>query len=134
MKLRNLTVLAAMMLSAMSLGAYAEETAGQNEYMVACAVCHGESGLGNGPFADVLNIETPNLTTLAAENDGEFPFTNTLMLIDGRTGVRGHGGPMPIWGDRYSAGLEEELGPWAAETIARGRLLSLVYYLESIQQ
>jgi len=134
MKTRKLLTLAAVLLAAATNGAFAQEDPGKVEYMTACAVCHGESGMGNGPFADVLNIEVPGLTGLAAANEGEFPFLDTLMIVDGRTGVRAHGGPMPIWGDRYEEAALEKVGVYGAEMIVRGRLLSLVEYLESIQQ
>jgi mono/diheme cytochrome c family protein len=130
---RNVLVAGAL-LAGMAVGAVAQQDAGHDEYMIACAVCHGESGRGDGPFAGVMNLEVPGLTMLAKQNDGEFPFLKTLMIIDGRTGIRGHGGPMPIWGDRFSDAAEASVGPYGAEVVARGRLLSLVYYLESIQE
>jgi mono/diheme cytochrome c family protein len=46
-----------------------EET-GQQAYMVACAICHGETAKGDGPFAPLLNIDTPSLTTLASRTTG----------------------------------------------------------------
>ena len=117
--------------------AIADDT-GQQEYMVACAICHGETGKGEGPFAPLLNIHTPDLTRLAAENEtdpGVFPFLDVLMIVDGRTGVRAHGDTsMPIWGERFAATAEETAGPYGSELQVRGRLLSLVYYLESIQE
>lgn len=126
--------IATALLTASSISAIAQEDAGKSEYMVACAVCHGESGMGDGPFAEVMNLGVPGLTKLSAENEGVFPFLKTLMIVDGRTGVRGHGGTMPIWGDRFKSAAVETAGKYGAETIARGRLLSLVYYLESIQE
>lgn len=130
---RMMTFIAAI-LAATTLTAMAQEDPGETEYMVACAGCHGESGMGNGPFAEYLNLEVPGLTGLAAANEGEFPFLDTLMVVDGRTGVRGHGGPMPVWGDRYEASALDQVGVYGAELIVRGRLLSLVQYIESIQQ
>lgn len=134
MKTRRLFALSAAVLAAMTLAAAADEDPGRAEYMIACAVCHGESGMGNGPFAGVLNIEVPNLTSLAAANGGQFPFLKTMMVIDGRTGVRGHGSNMPVWGDRFQSSALDEAGVFGAEMIVRGRLLSLVEYIESIQQ
>ncbi len=130
----KLLTLAAAFFAATTFAAQAEDDAGKTEYMIACAICHGESAKGNGQFASLLSIEVPGLTGLAAANDGEFPFLKTLMIIDGRTGVRGHGGPMPIWGDRYQSAAIEERGLMGAELYARGRLLSLVEYIESIQE
>ena len=123
--------------SAVAVPAVADDT-GQQEYVVACAIGHGESGKGEGPFAPLLNIHTPDLTRLAAGNEkdpGVFPFLDVLMVVDGRTGVRAHGDTsMPIWGERFKASAMETAGPYGAELEVRGRLLSLVYYLESIQQ
>lgn len=115
-------------------GAVAQEEAGQAEYMVACAGCHGESAMGDGPLAHLLNIETPSLVGLsAATEDGEFPFQYVLWLVDGRNIIRAHGSDMPVWGDRFQLSATSERGE-TADMVARGRILSLVYYLESIQQ
>ncbi|MCB1338805.1 MAG: cytochrome c [Maritimibacter sp.] len=132
--MKRLIVLSALFLAASTGFALADADVGRSEYTVACAGCHGESGLGDGPFAGLLNIAVPGLTGLTQANDGEFPFLKTLMIVDGRTGIRGHGGPMPIWGDRYEASAVEQGDVYGAELIVRGRLLSLVEYLETIQQ
>ena len=110
-----------------------EYVAGEQEYIVACAVCHGESAMGDGPFTDLLNISTPGLLELTRANDGVFPFEAVLATIDGRDGVRAHGSQMPIWGERFQASATSQRGE-TAEMVARGRVLSLVYYLQSIQQ
>ena len=109
------------------------EVAGEQEYFVACAGCHGESAMGDGPLAGLLNISTPNLRELTRDNDGAFPFEAALSTIDGRDGVRAHGSTMPIWGERFQASATSERGE-SDEMIARGRILSLVYYLQSIQK
>lgn len=110
-----------------------DQDAGKSEYMIACAVCHGESGMGNGPFAELMNIDVPGLTGLAKANDGVFPFLDVFQVVDGRTGVRGHGGPMPIWGNRFKRAAEDR-GPYGSEMEIRGRVAALVEYIESIQE
>ena len=124
--------LTALLLAGLPVAAAAQDY-GEAEFMTSCAVCHGESGLGDGPMASVLDIDVPGLTGLAARNGGVFPVMETLGVIDGRSAVMAHGGPMPVWGDRYAASATALGGPVDAEMIARGRLLSLVYYLEAIQ-
>jgi mono/diheme cytochrome c family protein len=114
--------------------ASAAEEAGRAEYMASCAGCHGENGQGDGPLASVLSVTPPDLTQLTAKNDGEFPLLETLMIVDGREGVRAHGSAMPIWGDRFTASALITQDPAIADLVARGRILSLVYYLQSIQQ
>ncbi|QFT94187.1 hypothetical protein FIU86_15150 [Roseovarius sp. THAF9] len=106
---------------------------GHDEYMSACASCHGESGAGDGPLAELMTVPVPSLTGLSAGNDGAFPMLRVIQTIDGRQGIKGHGYPMPVWGKRFQEDIETP-GPYGAEAIVRGRILSLAYYLESIQE
>ncbi|MGR3363294.1 MAG: c-type cytochrome [Maritimibacter harenae] len=117
-------------------GAVAQNTAGEEEFMVACAGCHGESAKGDGPLAGLLKIDTPDLTRMTERNGGEFPFEYAVWMIDGREMIRMHGSTdMPVWGDRFMASAAgSEKSPIVQELMAHGRILSLVYYLESIQE
>ncbi|MDJ1008643.1 MAG: cytochrome c [Paracoccaceae bacterium] len=124
---------AALAVLATAGAAIGEET-GEEEYLSACASCHGVGGTGPGPMKDYLSVAPPGLTGLAAANDGAFPMLKVIQIIDGRTGVRGHGGDgMPVWGAVFKA-AEREAGSYAAEIEARGRMLSLALYLEAIQE
>ncbi|WP_296426695.1 cytochrome c [Yoonia sp.] len=128
-------LIAASLIASLAGPAFSQDqSAGQGEYMVACAVCHGETAMGDGPFASLMNVEVPGLTGLSAANEGIFPYLEVFMIVDGRTGVRSHGTVMPIWGDRYSRTAREEFGFYGAEVITRGRVGVLVDYLESIQE
>jgi len=110
------------------------EVIGQAEYLNSCAVCHGLDATGNGQLTEFMNIAVSDLTKIAQKNDGEFPFLQVIHIIDGRSGVRGHGTDMPIWGDRFAADAASEAeGDYSAALAVRGRILSLAYYLESIQ-
>jgi hypothetical protein len=128
----NVLKTAASAIAVFTAPAFADVT-GEQEYIVACAGCHGESAMGDGPLAGLLNISTPGLLELKRANDGAFPFEAVLTTIDGRDGVRAHGSTMPVWGERFKASATSERGE-TAEMVARGRILSLVYYLQSIQQ
>lgn len=132
--MRRLVILGALMFVASAFGAMAEDDAGRYEYMIACSTCHGETGQGDGPLAEMLTVKVPDLTRIAADHDGAFPFLDTMMIVDGRTGVRGHGSNMPVWGDRFERDALKDVGVYGAELIARGRLMALVEYLEAIQQ
>ena len=114
-------------------GASVADELGESEYLNACASCHGESGAGDGPLAQLMTVKVPALTGLSAANDGVFPMLEVIQTIDGRQGIRGHGYPMPVWGKRFKDDIESA-GPYGAEAIVRGRILSLAYYLETIQQ
>lgn len=118
----------------MAQTAYADMP-GEEQFGNYCASCHGAQADGNGPLGDVLNMSVPDLTTIAQRNDGKFPFLEVVHMVDGRTGVMAHGSDMPVWGDQFSvgagSGMERDL---SAVYEVRGRILSLVYYLESIQK
>ncbi len=107
---------------------------GEASFLVHCATCHGEDAKGNGPMAEHLVTKPADLTRLAAENAGIFPFGDVIHVIDGRIPLKGHGGPMPIFGALFAKDFNPALAPFIGEEIVRGRILALTYYLESIQQ
>ena len=108
--------------------------AGKREFQRSCATCHGVEAKGDGPSANALNVQPADLTQMSKKHGGVFLFWRTYEKISGREEeiIRGHGTrEMPIWGERFrlegNAGEEYKLG-------VRGRILSLVYYLQSIQE
>jgi mono/diheme cytochrome c family protein len=105
-------------------------TTGQREFQTTCVTCHGPGGKGDGIISDALKTKPADLTQLSKNNNGEFPFWETYATIDGRTRVIEHGTTdMPIWGDHFR---EQEIGK--PDSLARGRILSLTFYLQSIQE
>lgn len=107
---------------------------GAELYADYCAACHGASGKGDGDMADVMTIPSPNLTLLASQNEGVFPLLKVVHIIDGRTGVRAHGGTMPVFGRTFQTEVKGGVGEYGQALVARGRVLSVAMYLESIQQ
>ena len=108
--------------------------AGKREFRQHCALCHGLGGTGDSVMVNLnlLTVNPPDLTQLRKRNEGVFPFWHVYRIIDGREPVKGHGtSDMPIWGDTFR---EEEGTGLAAETRAVGRILAIVYYLQSIQE
>lgn len=130
----RLAVLAALATCLAGAGTAQADETGRREYMFNCSACHGDSGRGDGAVARFLNVETPDLTKLSQQNDGVFPLLHIIQVIDGRSGVGPHGTLMPVWGERFTANEIEDAGPYGAEVIVRGRMLSLARYLESIQE
>lgn len=105
-----------------------------NQY---CSTCHGTDARGNGPLTEIITELPPDLTTLSANNpaaQGEFPMLRVIHVIDGRTGLRAHGGSMPTYGQVFMAQVEDEMEDVGAVLETRGRVLSLAMYLESIQE
>lgn len=133
--MRFASVLTAVILtgSALVASTVAADQTGETLYMDACATCHGAAGMGQGPLAEFMTVKVPNLRALSANNDGVFPMLYVIQTIDGRTGIRGHGSQMPVWGRQFKAEVMDESGIYGSEVYARGKILSLAYYLESIQ-
>lgn len=108
---------------------------GERFYVQHCATCHGVDAQGGGDLTELLTIPVPDLTTLSAGNDGEFPMLHVIQVIDGRSGLRAHEEPMPRYGALFSEDLAPPLGmAGAAEPLVRGRVLSIAEYIHSIQQ
>ena len=100
-----------------------------------CATCHGTDAMGDGPLNDLMTTKAPDLTGLSARNDGSYPMLKVIHIIDGRTGLRGHGGPMPTYGSVFDDEHGQSgSGDYSAILETRGRILSLAMFLESIQQ
>ena len=129
-----------------SSAAYAEDdTIGADEYRISCMSCHGVGGRGNGPLAKFLTVKPTDLTSLSRNNGGQYPnlkagqypFLRVYQIIDGRADVAAHGErAMPVWGNRYLADQPGGVSSYGGdyEKMVRGRILELVYYLQSIQQ
>jgi len=107
----------------------AEAALGSSLFKTYCASCHGKGGGGDGPLAESLRFRPPDLTQLARRNKGPFPMDQVRRTIDGRTAVKGHGGPdMPVWGDAFKATSEGYDEKKVAE-----RINQLAHFLASIQ-
>ena len=131
----NLSV--ALLLSLPSALARAQESGvisgGELEYQNSCAVCHGVEARGNGIMSKYLTVRPANLRQLRLTAGGNFPFWEVYRKIDGQFEIRGHGTrDMPIWGDRFRAQAGGDAK--SAQTQAAGRILSLVFYLQYIQE
>ncbi|MGC2857343.1 c-type cytochrome [Novispirillum sp. DQ9] len=131
------SALAAAFLLGLAVPALAEEEIiGSDEFRRSCTACHGVGGRGDGPAAMVFTTKIPDLTTLAARNDGQFPFRDLMRIIDGRADIAAHGNrQMPVWGDRFMAEVGgPSSAPEANEAMVRGRMLEVVNYVAAIQQ
>jgi hypothetical protein len=106
---------------------------GELEYQTSCAVCHGVDGRGQGIMSRHLTMQPSNLIHLAQRHGGKFPFWEVYRVVEGRGVVPGHGSrEMPIWGDRFRA--DAGANGKSAQTQSAGRILSLVFYLDHIQE
>ncbi len=108
-------------------------TDGEELYLELCAVCHGNGGMGDGPAASALVKTLPDLTGLAARNNGEFPLQRVEDSITGESRIVAHGTiDMPIWGQAFE-GVRPDWKMFRREALARHRIHSLAEYLATIQ-
>ena len=104
-------------------------TSGDALFKTYCGSCHGKSAKGDGPLADSLRFRPPDLTLIAKRNGGKFDTDKVFRIIDGREGVKGHGGTdMPVWGDAF-----KRSGEGYSEKAVKARIEAIVDFLKSIQ-
>ena len=100
---------------------------GKMEYRSSCAACHGIDAKGAGPVSKELKTQPTDLTSLARNNSGVFPYDRVYEIIDGRNSTIGSHGTreMPIWGYRF--------GPPQAFRF-KNRILAVINYLKHMQE
>ena len=132
--MRALVVLAMLIVAG---GAMAQDMVpedGQVLFGSYCAQCHAADAKGNGPMAEMLAVETPDLTTLAARNDGVFPTAEVAQQIDGRARLLAHGGDMPIFGPFLESDQTVAIRLPSGQTMLTGvPLAQVITFLETIQ-
>jgi mono/diheme cytochrome c family protein len=109
---------------------------GKREFEANCASCHGVNGKGNGPLVGFLSRSPTDLTLLAKKNQGVFPMSRLYDVIDGE-GLPAHGSrDMPVWGREYRIKDAEYYvdTPYPYESMVRARLLSLLEYINRMQE
>ena len=118
--------------------AQAQTDAGKQEYEWHCAICHGESGRGDGEMRKFLTTAPADLTQISKRNGGTFPNQLIWDIIDGRaaTEAGAHGTrEMPVWGQRYrQEAMADPGGAAAPEWAVRNRIVALLDYLSRIQE
>ena len=120
----------------MAVGVNADEPSEwmKADYVNYCASCHGVDGTGNGPMADQLKGKPTDLSVLAKNNGGEFPYLKVYQTIDGTWNegkFRAHGSKeMPIWGDVFRRKATGE----NTYMQTKGRIMAIIQYIDSLQK
>jgi mono/diheme cytochrome c family protein len=105
---------------------------GKKLYGRYCSACHGATGRGDGVVSQLMRPPPADLTQLAKKAGGQFPYYQVMRTIDGRETLRAHGDPdMPVWGTLFA---DEEGDSPKRHAVARGKVVLITDYIESIQQ
>lgn len=139
--LKSISVTATAVLLAVSLG-FADQNQkvvipvnktapndGKQMYANYCAPCHGMDGKGGGPAASALKTQPTDLTLLRKNNNGKFPETHVVAILQFGVEEPAHGSAtMPVWGpilgNMNRTNLQDK----------QLRISNLTRYLETIQE
>ncbi len=133
---RIAATLAGSMVISISFSYAQKSDFGKRDYDGRCAVCHGVSGKGDGPYRPLLTTAPSDLTILAKNNNGVLPVSRVYQVLDGRLEIAAHGPrDMPIWGvgSYYLTLTDPAIDQSAVETIVHGRILAIIDYLNRMQ-
>ncbi len=108
---------------------------GKQDYETYCAECHGSDGRGNGPSMQTIpmNPRPSDLTQLAKNSGGKFPFDEVVNIIDGRKNIPSHERlQMPFLGTTLQK-PGQEFTPESDAEVKR-RIDAMARYVESLQR
>lgn len=97
-------------------------------YRTFCASCHGDTGRGDGPVADLAVRRPANLTTLALRHGGVYPRAAVRATLDGTSAVEGHAGPgTPDWAESLRRSARGD------ERAVQQQIDAIVAHVETLQ-
>jgi hypothetical protein len=107
---------------------------GRHEYEAKCAACHGATGRGDGVDKPTVDLNPADLTKLAKENEGVFPYARFYDVVDGR--FEAEPSDMPCFGEVYIANAATDYMdvPYNAERYLETRLVALASYVATLQR
>ena len=106
---------------------------GRETYTQYCAMCHGPSGLGDGPVADKLPLPPADLSVLTLTNGGIFPTEHVLVTVHGYPGTHDTS-VMPEFAPLLAGPEQIWVTPQGEEIMTPVALLDLADYLETLQR
>lgn len=130
--MKMLSLAFAIGMTTAALAAPESESPNRAVYLQYCGACHGPAGKGDGIAGGFMTKKPTDLTAIAKQNKGEFPYMRVMRVIDGRETVRAHGDPdMPVWGEVFA---ENSSAPVGRRIEIQGKLMLLTDYIRSIQE
>jgi Cytochrome C oxidase, cbb3-type, subunit III len=132
----NIVAIVALGLGLSLLGGVGSASArtAKQDYDQNCASCHGPKGKGNGTAPAVMPLTPmPDITQLAKENGGTFPFDTVVDVIDGRKAIPSHSRiEMSFWGVTMQT-PGAEFTP-QSDAAVKKRIEALARYIETLQE
>jgi mono/diheme cytochrome c family protein len=120
-----------LMLVVSRAGGQATDPEGAALFARYCSSCHGRFGEGDGPVASAMTVTVPNLRTLSARSDGNFPRDAVMQYIDGRNPPAAHGDRlMPVWGETFASSPDDID---SSDEIVRRRIAAITNFVEQLQ-
>ncbi len=108
---------------------YSKLDSGAQMWKDYCASCHGATGTGDGPAAEILKSPPADLTLLAKQNHGKFPAEHFVSVLKFGSGGHAHGtSDMPVWGPLLRSVEAQQ------DSLVQLRMHNLSEYVESLQQ
>lgn len=105
---------------------------GALSYQMNCAICHGADARGAGPLGRDLVKLPPDLTSLSARHEGDFPFAYVLGVIEGHAREPGFSGAMPDFtGEGMGTGPVVDVQ--GVDRPVSAPMAGLLAYLRSVQ-
>ena len=127
----SMALLLMIITTSSGIAAAQSDDLGRRFYRQYCSACHGPNGHGDGVVSQFMRPRPADLTQLAHNAGGRFPFYDVIRSIDGRETVRAHGDPdMPVWGTILDS--EEPDAPGRHE-VAHAKITLIADYLRTIQ-
>jgi hypothetical protein len=128
----GLAALALMSGLALAATAPTEFDFGKREYESLCAGCHGVTGRGDGVNRAYLERSPADLTVMARNNGGEFPYMHFYVVVDGRYE---DGTDMPCFADVYARRAAEDYldVPYEVDRYLDTRLVALAHHVARLQ-
>ncbi len=105
---------------------------GEEMYLSYCAACHGNRGKGDGPAAAALKQPPSDLTMLAKNNNGTFPTSHVVEVLNFGVAAPAHGSKdMPIWRELLKSLHGSDMR--MKDAMVQTRIANLTDYIKSLQ-
>lgn len=130
---RALSAAALAAICGLAAPAAADPADGAEAYRDFCAGCHGETARGDGPMTEILTLDVPDLTLLAARAGGAFPWHEARAAIEAGGGMAAHGGPMPVFGALFDDDRVLVEAPDGTLVETSARVAAILDWLATVQ-